>query len=731
MFRTAFPNFRQLDKMDCGPTCLRIIAKHYGKDVPLESLRKSAYINREGVSLAGIKEAAETIGFETFSVLITWENLLKKVPLPCIVHWEGNHFMVVYRVTASKVYISDPAKGKYTLRVNEFKKGWLSEEGKGVAMLLEPTETFSKGKAYHSDSKNHLLKTLTYLFDYKKLIWQLGIGLLLSSIIQLALPFFTQSIVDYGIENHDLNFIQVILIGQVFFVLSKGAIEILRDWILLHISMRINIRMMNDYLTRLIQLPVSFFTGRGIGDLVRRINDNERIEEFFTNGSLTFLFDIFNILLFSFVLAYYNLRIFLVFLLGSGIYLLWSLVFMKKKALLDTAYFGASAKSQSKILQIIYNIEDIKVNGSEDRRKKEWYETQLELFNVTSKNLRIHQLQTNGGQIINELKNIAIIFLSAYAVIEGVFSLGVMLAIQFIIGQLNVPLSKMIDFLLDYQKAELALKRLFEVWNEEPEGHHMEVMANAPHDTIALREVSFRYGPPGTKEALSDISIEIPKGNVTAIVGHSGSGKSTLLKLLLQFHSPTKGKIEVGKTSISTIAPKEWREICGVVLQDGQLFDDTIERNITESQSKFPLDTERFEKAVEFAMLKDFVDDLPHRTKTKIGENGIKLSGGEKQRILMARAIYKDPKYFFLDEATSSLDSINEKGILKNLESFYKNRTVVIVAHRLSTIRNADNIIVLDNGKVVEQGTHKELLKNKRSYWQLVQNQMDSIEDGR
>ncbi|WP_190810318.1 peptidase domain-containing ABC transporter [Flagellimonas sp. S3867] len=731
MFRTSFPNFKQLDKMDCGPTCLKIISKHYGKEVSLEDLRKSSYIDREGVSLAGIKEAGERIGLETFSVLITWEDLLNKAPLPCIVHWEGNHFVVVYRVTKTKVYISDPAKGKYTLSAGEFKKGWLSEENQGVAMLLEPTDTFTKGKLHSRDDRNHLIKTLKYLFDYKKLLWQLSLGLLLSSIIQLALPFFTQSIVDYGIENQDLGFIQVILIGQVFFVLSKGAVEILRDWILLHISMRINIRMMNDYLTRLIQLPISFFTGRGIGDLVRRINDNERVEEFFTNGSLTFLFDIFNIVLFGFVLAYYNLKIFLVFLLGSGIYLIWSLAFMKKKALLDTTYFGTSAKSQSKILQIIYNIEDIKVNGSEDRRKKEWYETQLDLFNITSENLRVHQLQTNGGQIINELKNIAIIFLSAYAVVEGVFSLGVMLAIQFIIGQLNVPLSKMIDFLLDYQKAELAVKRLFEVWNEEPEGHNLEGIAKAPHRTITLRDVSFRYGPPGTKEALSNINMEIPRGKVTAIVGHSGSGKSTLLKLLLQFHSPTRGKVEVGKISLSTITPKDWREICGVVLQEGQLFDDTIERNITESRSKTPLNVERYQRAIDFAMLRGFVDDLPHGSKTKVGENGIKLSGGEKQRILMARAIYKDPKYFFLDEATSSLDSINEKGILKNLESFYKNRTVVIVAHRLSTIRNADNIIVLEHGNVVEQGTHKKLLKSKSVYWRLVMNQMDSIDDGR
>ncbi len=727
MFRTSFPNYSQLDAMDCGPTCLKIVAKHYGKEVSLEDLRKSSYIDREGVSLAGIKEAAEQIGLETFSVMITWNDLLQKAPQPCILHWEGNHFVVVYRVTNSKVYISDPAKGKYALDVSEFKKKWLSDTKEGVAMLLEPKDTFFKGKINNSDGNSftHIIK---YLFIYKKLIWQLGLGLLLSSIIQLALPFFTQSIVDYGIENQDLNFIQIILIGQVFFVLSQGAIEILRDWILLHISMRVNIRMMSDYLTRLIQLPVSFFTGRGIGDLVRRINDNERIEEFFTNGSLTFLFDIFNILLFGIVLAYYSLSIFAVFFVGSAIYLLWSLAFMKKKALLDTAYFGASAKSQSKVLQLIYNIEDIKVNGSQERRKKEWYDTQLELFNVTSKNLRIHQAQLNGGHIINELKNIVIVFLSAYAVIEGTFSLGVMLAIQFIIGQLNVPLSKMIAFLLDYQKAALAAKRLFEVQEELPEGSDIQFSEPVLHNTIKLKAVSFRYGPPGSKEALKNISIEIPKGKVTAIVGHSGSGKSTLLKLLLNFYKPTLGEILIGKTSLEQLLPSAWRKECGVVLQDGQLFDDTIERNITESKSEVPFDSKRFKKAINFAMLKDFVKELPYKSKTKIGENGIRLSGGEKQRVLIARAIYKNPKYFFLDEATSSLDSINERGILKNLESFFENRTVVIVAHRLSTIRNADNIIVLDKGEVVEQGTHKSLLKHKRTYWELVQNQLDYIE---
>lgn len=727
MFRKSFPNFRQLDSMDCGPTCLKIIAKYYGKEVSLESLRRHSHIDREGVSLAGIKEAAETIGFETFSFFVSWKDLETKVNLPCIVHWEGNHFLTVYKIGRSKVYVSDPARGKYDLNFLEFKKKWNSEGEKGVVMTLEPTHDFlnknvgKKGK--------YLLQIIRHFLNFEGLLSQLILGLLVSSIIQLALPFFTQSIVDYGIEYEDLGFIQILLICQVFLILIQGLIEIFRDWILLHISMRVNIRMMSDYLTKLILLPVSFFTRRGVGDLVKRINDNERIEEFLTNGSLTFLFDILNVFLFGLVLIFYSKVIFGVFFFGSLVYVLWSLSFMKKKALLDEDYFKASAKNQSKILELIYGIEDIKVNGSQERRKKEWYETQLKLFQVTSSNLRISHIQMNGAQILNELKNIVIVFVSAYSVIEGAFSLGVMLAIQFIIGQLNVPLNNMMSFLLDYQKAELSASRLYEVYQEKPEEFYKENDLKADHDSIIFRNVSFRYGPPGTPYALKNVSLSIPRGEVTAIVGHSGSGKSTLFKLLLNFYPPTEGNVYVGNYSLNDLSIKKWRQLCGVVLQEGRLFDDTIERNITESKSEQPTNLKELKKAIKYSMLEDFVENLPYKLRTKVGNNGIRLSGGEKQRILIARSIYKNPNYFFLDEPTSSLDSINETNILKNLESFYKNKTVVIIAHRLSTIRNADNIIVLDSGKLVEEGNHKSLIKNKSVYWELVQNQMDYFEN--
>ena len=726
MFRKSFPNYRQFDQMDCGPTCLQILAKHYGKETSLEEIRQNSYIDRSGVSLAGIKSAAEIIGFETFSVMLSWEDLRSKVPTPCIIHWDDNHFVVLYRIKNQKVFVSDPARGKQTFSVEDFKKHWIPGKTEGVVMILQPTQDFytNTGETKLNSEFSHLYK---YFSSYKNLIWQLLIGLLISSLIQLALPFFTQSIVDYGIENQDFGFIQVILIGQLFFVITRIFIEILRDWILLHISMRINIRMMSDYLSRLIQLPLSFFSRRSLGDLLTRINDNEKIEEFFTNGSLAFVFDIFNIFLFGIVLAYYNLKIFLVFLAGSIIYLLWTFSFMKKKERLDKAYFKVSAQSQSKILQIISNIEDIKINGSQDRRKNEWYEHQLKLFDVSTKTLKTHQFQINGGQLINEIKNVLIVFLSAWSVIQGSLTLGAMLAIQFIIGQLNVPLSKLAEFLLDFQKAELATKRLFEVQREKREGDDIEGQQLFKKSSLHIDDLSFRYGPPGTSYALNNVSLKIPKGKITAIVGHSGSGKSTLVKLLLNFYKPTSGQIKIGKIGLDSIKPNLWREVCGVVLQDGRLFNDTLERNITESASSVKTNHKRLKKAIEYSMLTDVVNELPHQLKTIIGENGTTLSGGEKQRVLIARAIYKNPDYFFLDEATSSLDSINEKHILRSLESFYKNRTVIIIAHRLSTIKNADNIIVLEKGSIKEQGSHEELLLRKGKYLELVQNQLDIV----
>ncbi|MDX1283415.1 MAG: cysteine peptidase family C39 domain-containing protein, partial [Draconibacterium sp.] len=595
--RTGFPNYRQLDKMDCGPTCLRIIAKFYGQDLDLQTLREYSFKDNTGVSLAGIKEAAEKIGLDTFSALISWNDFMTKVPFPCIVHWQDNHFLTVYKATKSRIYISDPSEGKYTLFLQEFRKGWLMGKEEGVVMVLEPTNRLYANSSNAHKTDFHFLAK--YLFTHKKILWQLALGLFIASLIQLVFPFLTQGIVDYGIENHDFSFIKVILIAQVFLILCSGFVEILRDWIILHISTRLNLRIMSDYLSKLIKLPVSFFKSRGTGDLVQRINDNSRIEDFLTNGSITFVFDIFNIILFSFVLAYYDLRIFVVFSTGSAIYLIWTTAFMKRKALLDNAYFGSSSQGQSKILQIIQNISEIKLNGSQDRRKKEWHQTQLELFSVNSKNLRVNQIQLNGGRIINEVKNILIIFISANAVIKGSLTLGVMMAIQFIIGHLNVPLNKLVDFLLDFQKARLSAERLLEVHTEKPESSAVDLNEDSIEGNIEFNNVSFGYGSKKERDILRNITITIPSKKVTAIVGASGSGKSTILKLLLQFYQPGKGFIKIGTRKLEQIPIEKWRERCGAVLQDGKLFGDSIERNVTESKSKFPTDKWQYSQAIQ------------------------------------------------------------------------------------------------------------------------------------
>lgn len=722
-FIAKFPHFRQSDSNDCGPTCLRIVSKYFGKDVDLISVRKNCFIGKKGVSMAGIAYAAEQIGFETHAAKISLEELHKKAPLPCIVHWNENHFLVVYKISKSFVWISDPESGKLKLTMKDFNNSWANKySGHGIVMILEPNSNFYALKLKRKS------QSLKYLFNYfsihKKLFKQLFFGLFISTIIQLALPFLTQSIVDYGIENQNFRFVTLIIVGQLFLVLSHSAIEIIRDWILLHISTRVNLKMLSDFLNKLMILPISFFEKRTTGDIIQRVQDNDRIEEFITGGSMGFLFDITNIFLFGIILFYYSTSIFLIFLSGTFIYVLWTLAFMSKTESYDTNYFKSKSNVKNKILQIINGIRDIKLNGSHQRRKNEWYKAYVELFKINIRYLRIIQLQTHGGKILNDIKNIIIVFMAARLVINGDLTLGGMLAIQFIIGELNVPIQNISQFVLSYQKAALSLGRLLEIQNIDSEFENHNQTNDSTKGNISLEKVSLRYGEPGTAFALQDISLKIPRGKVTAIVGPSGSGKTSLLKLLLKFYDVTNGSIKVDDTDLFEIDTKSWRDRCAVVLQDGSLFNDTISNNITESRSTFPLDRKKFHEAVSKANLVDLIDGLPHKANTRIGENGNTLSGGEKQRLLIARAIYKDPEFFFFDEATSSLDSLNESEITKNLESTFEDKTVVIIAHRFSTIKNADNIIVLDKGKLLESGTHQELMEAKSFYHSLFSNQI-------
>ncbi len=731
MAKSPFPFYFQMDSMDCGATCLRIVAAFFGKQYPAEYLRTISHVTKNGISMADISEAAEQIGFNTMPIAIDFEALVKDVPLPCIAHWEQKHFVVVYKVTKHKIYIADPAKGKVSYSFEDFKKYWSanSEHSNpvGHVLLIETTPQFYESETPHKEDKqNSLFFFLNYIKPYKRYILQLFLGLIAGSLIQLVFPFLTQSIVDYGIQYQDFNFIYLILIAQLTLFASQLTVDIIRNWILLHLSTRISIRLISDFLLKLTQLPISFFDSKKRGDIIQRIFDHNRIEDFLSNTSLNTLFSIVNIAIFGIVLAYYNLTIFSVFFIGSLLYFLWNFLFIKKRILIDKERFQEESKNTNAVFQIINAMQEIKLNGSDKRRRWEWQEIQVNLFGVLKKGLKLSNTQNIGGYFFNELKNILITFLAAKAVIDGEITLGMMLSIQYIIGQLNSPIQNIIVFVQTGLDAKLSLERLMEIHDKANEELDPTLTNNLPEEkSISIQNLSFRYGGKHSPLVLNDISFAIPQGKITAIVGESGSGKTTLIKLLLKFYSITEGTILVGNQNISNIPSTLWRASCGTVMQDGFIFNDTIERNITESASLKPVDQKQLAEAMRIANIQQFVSTLPNGIQTKIGSNGLNLSGGQTQRLLIARAVYKNPNFLFFDEATSSLDAVNESEIISNLTSFYKGKTVVIVAHRLSTVRNADNIVVLQQGKITEQGTHNSLVAKKGFYFELVRNQLN------
>lgn len=717
--------------MDCGPTCLRMLAKHYGRNYSLQRLREISGINREGVSLLGISEAAEKIGFRTTGIRVTLQKLLE-TEMPCIIHWRQNHFVVLYKVNKGRVgrtyCIADPAKGLVEYTEAEFLQYWLSTHNnghsEGIALMLSPGPDFY---ALGGDPAKGLDLTylLSYLYQYKKLIIQLFVGLGVGSLLQLILPFLTQSVVDIGINTRNLNFVYIILIAQTMLFLGRMSVDFIRSWILLHISTRINISILTDFLIKLMKLPMSFFDTKMTGDIMQRMNDQGRIQSFLTGSSLSTIFSLFNLVVFAFVLGYYNINIFIIFLVSSVLYSLWVIFFLKKRRELDFKRFDISSENQSNIVQLISGMQEIKLNNCEQQKRWEWERIQAGLFKFSIKSLALGQYQQFGAFFINEGKNILITFMVAKSVIDEQLTLGAMMAIQYIVGQLNSPIEQLLGFLQQFQDAKISLERLNEIHemaDEEPV--EKQFLRELPlNKSISLQNLTFSYPGAGNEPVLQNISLNIPEGKTTAIVGMSGSGKTTILKLLLRFYEPQKGEIKVGNTYLQQIGYRYWRGKCGIVMQDGFIFSDTIARNIAVGD-EYP-DMDKLLHAIKVANINDFIEELPLGLNTKIGAAGNGISQGQRQRMLIARAVYKNPEYIFFDEATNALDANNEKVIMENLETFFKDRTVVVVAHRLSTVKNADNIIVLDKGIIIEQGTHAELTQSKGEYYQLVKNQLE------
>ncbi len=756
----GFPHFFQIESKDCGPTCLKIITTHYGKIISIQQLRKLSETTREGSSLLGISEAAEKMGFRSLGIKASLEKL-DEAPLPCVLHWNKNHYVVLYRIRRKRklfknlpfgfdqgtverslsgverslsgvemtYYISDPAHGLLKYTQQEFLKNWIGNNAtntteEGIALLLETTPKFYNN-TFEEEEKDFGFAFLSkYLIKYKAFLWQLVIGLITASLLQLIFPFLTQSVVDVGIKNQDIHFIYLILFAQLALFVGRTAIEVIRSWILLHLSTRINISLVSDFFIKLMNLPIAFFDTRMTGDILQRINDHKRIEQILTTSSLNLLFSMVNLVIFSIVLAYYSLSIFSIFIAGSTLYFAWIILFLKKRRDLDYKRFSQLSTEQSKVIELINGMQEIKLHNAEKQKRWSWEHVQARLFKISIKSLALEQYQSVGSGFINELKNILISILAAKFVIDGNITLGMMLAISYIVGQLNSPIAQLINFIREVQDAKISLERLSEIHSKEDEEQQdeqkiTEIPENA---SFSLENLSFRYIG-SDQMVLDDMDLVIPTNKVTAIVGVSGSGKTTLMKLLLKFYEPNNGQIKLGNFELKNISQKAWRNQCGVVMQEGYIFNDTIANNIAVGMDY--INKDKLLHAVDVANIKSFIETLPLSYNTKIGQEGIGLSTGQKQRLLIARAVYKNPDFLFFDEATSALDANNEEEIMAKLNVFFRNKTVAVIAHRLSTVKNADQIVVIDKGRIVEIGSHKELVMKKGNYYRLVKNQLE------
>lgn len=733
-----FTLVRQRDAKDCGPSCLAMIVKHYGGSFNINSIRTDCALNREGVSLLGISKAAEELGFKSVGGRLSFSSLASEVLLPCIVHWSQNHFVVVYKVKNQKkgdctIYVADPGKGLVSYTKEEFCEHWVSTktngEEKGIVLLLEPTNQFyTQNDTETVLTQSRMAFLWSYLKKYKRFFTQLILGLLLGSLLQLIFPFLTQAVVDTGIGGKDIGFVWLVLMAEMMLLFSRTAIEFIRSKILLHISTRINISLISDFFIKLMKLPMNFFDTKQMGDLLQRIEDHRRVEQFLTSSSLSLLFSFFTFLVFGVVLVFYNLGVFAVFLFGTLLYAGWIVLFLEKRRLLDYKFFEQAGRNRNVTYQLIDGMQEIKLQGCEQRKRWEWEDVQADLFKVNLQALNLQQVQQAGSITINEVKNILITVLAATSVIQGNMTFGMMLAVQYIIGQLNSPVEQLIHFVYSWQDVSISLDRMNEIHTETNEENAERTRSSYTEEStdghsLAIKDLSFKYNIYSSKNILSDINLLIPNGKVTAIVGASGSGKTTLIKLLLGFYEPLSGSIQIGSANLSECNLGWWRSQCGAVMQEGYLFSDTIAKNIAISDDDPNI--ERIRHAARVANIADYVEALPLAYNTMIGQDGQGISQGQRQRILIARVIYKNPMFVFLDEATNALDANNEQAITDNLLDFYKGKTVIVVAHRLSTVRNADQIVVLNEGKIVELGTHEELIGKRGNYYGLIKNQLE------
>jgi ATP-binding cassette, subfamily B, bacterial len=747
MFEKQFPFYPQHDTMDCAPACLQMIAKYHGQTYSLEYLREICYLNRNGVSLSSLADAAEQLGYRTLKARISFEQLCEEAPLPCVLYWNQDHFVVLHKVEAKRkwwqlgrkgnepvMHVADPAYGPVKISKPQFMKAWItSADEKGIALLMYPKEEFFTRQSGTEEKYNTLRNLFRYAKPYRKYFLQVMLGLLLASLFSLAFPFLTQALMDGGIARRDVGFVGLILLSQLLLFAGSLAISLIRNWIMLHINTRISITIISDFLYKLMRLPVRFFDSKNMGDINQRIADHQRIENFLTSTTINILFSIITLLIFLAVLGYYSLPILLLFTIGSVISVTWTLLFMKQRKKLDYIRFQRMSENQDSIYEIINGMQEIKLNNNETYKRWEWEKIQTKFFKLNISSLTLAQYQQTGSSFITQLKNILVSYMAAMEVINGSITLGMMLSISYIVGQMSGPIEQLSGFFNTLQDARISFDRLGEIHNKEPEESLQEKKMSSQSATITkedginIYDLTFHYEGPNSPAVLKDVNISIPYGKVTAIVGSSGSGKTTLIKLLLKFYEPASGNIFIGNTNLQELSPQSWRHICGTVMQEGYIFNDTIARNIAADGEE--IDEEKMELAARVANMDAFVKDLALGYTTKIGNSGVGLSTGQKQRILIARAVYKNPEYLFFDEATSSLDANNERTIVENLKEFLEGKTVVVVAHRLSTVRNADQIIMLEKGRVVEAGTHDELIRNKSYYFNLVSNQLELASD--